>query len=189
MSRIFVALFLISIITFAISFLTWIIVSLLKKSKLSSIFNRIAIISGIVALISPILIIISMEIETTPLPTPEITTIEKDFYYISKTENADIDLGMFSLIIFGEIDGKLTSTNDLTIFYRSAENEITEECIESGNSKFIIVENTDDEKIVIETHTYYEQQNYYSTPRVEEDYVETHYKLYVTEETFKEIFE
>ena len=189
MVNIIPVLFLIALIAFVSSFLIWIVVSLLKKYKLSNVFNLIVIISGIVFLISCIAIPISMEIESTPLLEPEITTEEKEFFHIFKTENTDVDLGMFSLIILGEIDGKLTSTNDFIVFYRSSENEITEERIESENSKFIIVENAEDEKIVIENHTYYEQQNYYSPPKIEEDYVETHYKLYVTEKTFKEIFE
>lgn len=189
MSIFFAKLFIFAVICFIGSLLVELVFAILKKRKVTNVFKTIAAVFAIVIFISIIAILIAIEVETTPLPEPEITTIEKEFYYISKTENIDVDLGMFSLIIFGEIDGTLTSNDEFIVFYRSEENEITDERIESEKLKFIIVENTEDEKIVIETHTYYEQKNYYSTPKVEVDYTENHYKLYVTEKTFKEIFE
>lgn len=189
MSIFFVKLFVFAVICFIGSLLVELVFAILKKLKAVNVLKIIAFVCAIVIFGSLIATLIAIEFETISISTPKISTVEKEFFYISKMENTDVDLGMFSLIIFGEIDGKLTSTNDFIVFYRSPENELIEERIEGENSKFIIVENAEDEKIVIENHTYYEQQNYYSPPKIEEDYVETHYKLYVTEKTFKEIFE
>ena len=185
MTNILIVLWVISLIVFIPSFVILLIGVLLKNTKLFMVSSNIMLGSIIAFIVFFLGSIFSMKLETTQLPEPEISTIEKEFFYISKTENTDIDLRK-SLVGF---DGELISNNDFNVFYRSEENEITEERIEHENLKFIIVENAEDEKIVIETHTYYEQQNYYSPPKIEEDRVETHYKLYVTEKTFNEIFE
>lgn len=189
MSDIIITLALISLMIFSLMFIIMIILALLKKYKFCDVSFRILFVNAIISLLLlSVALPISLYIETERISTPEITVEEKEFFYISKTGDTDVDLGMFSLIIFGEIDGTLTFNNDFLVFYRTEGNEISEERIEAENLKFIIVENAEDEKIVTETHTYYEQLNYRTPPEVEVDYFETHYKLYVTEKTFKEIF-
>ena len=169
MSNIIIILAFISLMIFALTFIFLIIMAILNKFNFFNVVFCILSVSGIVSLLLlSIALPTSMAIETEHIPTPEITVEEKEFFYISKTGDTD---------------------NDFLLFYRTEGNEISEERIEAENLKFIIVENAEDEKIVTETHTYYEQLNYRTPPEVEVDYFETHYKLYVTEKTFKEIFE